>query len=160
MTRCGFHYKPGLNDLTQIWTNPFVNEILHGDSDIDNSHMVCYFTDVENILQYVNYGPLLCGVIPKSKEIYAPEVIHAEDGEIPGWYADKVWLSRPKELWLVDTFEYLINRGAKIIYGDYDLFKTASYTNSQVFRYLMNQIKSIPEVYEDIKNELESSGFM
>lgn len=149
MQRCGYQYTPGVNDL-------------HGMVDDGHEPMVSYFTDVTNILRYIDCGPILCEVNPKWGKVYDPETFVKDGEEIPGWYTDRIWLSKPMRLWTVETFDKLIKEGAKFIFKDdnYHLFKKACLFNVEVFYYLIDVAKLQPELYEDICKTLQVYGFM
>lgn len=137
MTRCGYSYKAGENDLREHL-------------DEDGKPMVSYFTDNENILRYADYGPILCEVKPKWGSVYRPETFEKDGDMIPGWYADRLWLSKPMKLWTVETFDKLLKDGAKFLFDDYHLFKLAIIGHPEVFRYLMDVVKLQKDVYIDV----------
>lgn len=148
MTRCGYLYKVGENDL-------------RGHLDEDGKPMVCYFTDSANILRYADYGPILCGVKPKWGSVYAPENLYGKDGyDTPGWYSDRLWLSKPMKLWTVEIFDKLLKDGAKFLFDNYHLFKLAIIGHPEVFQYLMDVVKLQKDVYVDVCEELSAGGFI
>lgn len=148
-TKNGYHYHTGFNDLTPIPVESAYRGI---------NHMICYFTDVEHIFAYLNYGPIIRSVtMPKGTEpVYDPEM----DAEItlPGWYSDKVILGRPHEI-TVSFIKKLIRQGARIDANDYEIFRWAIMRNPKVFWYVLSMIHGT-SVEKYVISDLKYRGFI
>ena len=145
----GYHYHSGFNDLTSIPVESTYRGI---------DHMICYFTDVENIFAYLNYGPIIRSVsIPEGIEpIYDPEM--NAGNMIPGWYSDKVILGRPHKITL-SFIKKLIRQGARIDVDDYEIFRWAVMHNPKVFRYLFYMIQG-SSIEKRVITDLKSRGYL
>ncbi|UFX99757.1 ankyrin repeat protein [Megavirus baoshan] len=93
----GYQYHKGLNVLDK----PFEN----------NGSCVpggLYFTNIENIFKFINYGVYLVKVtIPEDAQM-------VKDPDNDKWRADKIIISDEKDLREIDTIKYLIEQGADI----------------------------------------------
>ena len=121
---------PGIHEYS-IGTNIYEykkNESLHNRDGL-------YFTDINNIFNYCNYGPVVLQItIPHdAKIIYYPEVIDSEP--IPGWCADKINVE--KYYFLTSTIDVieLLNNGADISAGNFEIIRWSLMNNHELFKF-------------------------
>lgn len=145
--RCGYPYHTGFNDLT-------------GHLDEEGEQMVCYFTDVEHIFAYLNYGPVVRSVTFPNNTIikYDPEKMVKDGPDIPGWYSECVILGKPR-IFNLKTIKKLIKDGADVNVDDGFLFKWAYFKEKEVWDYLShkyidNQLILTPSARETFLNLL------
>lgn len=145
--RCGFPYHTGFNDLT-------------GHLDDEGRQLKCYFTDVEHIFTYLNYGSIVRSVtFPNTTIIqYDPEKMSVDGPEIPGWYSECVILGKAQNLNL-KTIKKLIKEGADVNVDDGILFTWAYFKDNEVWSYLIqkyleNQLVLTPSARETFLNLL------
>src|SRR5581483_2207316 len=98
----GFQYHDGLNVLTE----PF------------SQYGTCvsgglYFTDINNICNFLGYGVYLREVILPTED---QDFKIVKDGDNQ-WRANKIIFGKRRDLWTVDTFAYLIDNGLDIAHN-------------------------------------------
>ena len=98
----GFQYSDGLNVLQEKFND-------------DPNKSCCsgglYFTDIENIFKFLNYGIYLREVILPTEN---PDFKKIKDPSGDKWRANMIILGKRYELSNVDTFKYLLEKGANI----------------------------------------------
>ena len=98
----GFQYSDGLNVLKEKFND-------------DPNKSCCagglYFTNGENIFKFLNYGIYLRDVILPSDD---PDFQKIKDPEGDKWRANMIILEKRYDLSNVDTFKYLVEKGANI----------------------------------------------
>lgn len=84
-----------------------------------------FFTDIKNIFNYCNYGPIVLElIIPEDAKIGVyPEKMSIDSVEIPGWCADKIIVNKILYLTNPDDVIYLIDKGADISCDNYLIIK-------------------------------------
>ncbi len=93
----GYQYNEGLNVLDK----PFEST----GSCVPGG---LYFTNIENIFKFINYGIYLVKVtVPEDAQM-------VKDPDNDKWRADKIIISDKKDLRQIDTIKYLIENGANI----------------------------------------------
>ncbi|ANB50965.1 hypothetical protein [Powai lake megavirus] len=93
----GYQYNEGLNVLDK----PFEST----GSCVPGG---LYFTNIENIFKFINYGIYLVKVtVPVDAQI-------VKDPDNDKWRADKIIISDKKDLRQIDTIKYLVDNGANI----------------------------------------------
>ena len=98
----GFQYSDGLNVLIDKFN--------------DNPTYSCckgglYFTNVENIFKFLNYGIYLREVILPTNN---PDFRMIKDPQGDKWRANMIILGKRYDLYSTETFKYLIENGADI----------------------------------------------
>ena len=98
----GFQYSDGLNVLNEKFN--------------DNPNDSCcaggfYFTDAENIFEFLDFGIYLREVI---LPIENPDFRMIKDPKGDKWRANMIILGKQYDLFNVETFQYLIENGADI----------------------------------------------
>lgn len=120
---CIHHYKLGLN--------------IYKYSEIESINLAdgMYFTNIENIFNYINYGSIVLEItIPEDAIVIEnPESFDTDSPLIPGWCSDKLIVDKIIYLSDPDSVMELISKGAKTSCHDYALFKWAFYNNAGVF---------------------------
>ena len=105
----GFQYVDGLNILTDDFNN-------------DPNQSCCkgglYFTDADNIFEFLNYGIYLREITLPTLD---PNFCMVKDNN--KWRANMVILGKRYELSNVDTFKLLIEKGANIHADDDNALK-------------------------------------
>lgn len=122
------HYTLGLNE----YNYEKLESIKFGDG--------LYFTNIENIFAYIDYGPILLELsIPENAKVsYEPEQLSIVSEEIPGWCANKIFV---ESMQILDgsTIMKLIDRGAKVSANNYQLFVWACKYNPEAFSKLISR---------------------
>lgn len=118
MTHHGFKYQEGLNIDTESF------------DETPDCGGGLFFSDVQNILSFVNYGKLIA-------EIEVPDgtkIVQVEDK----YKAHAIVLKNIKPIWTVDTFKYFIEEGINI-HADDDFALRCAAENGylEVIRYLI-----------------------
>lgn len=148
--RNGYEYETGINDLSSL-------------IGTDGNPMKCYFTDIEHIFCYLNYGPCFREItIPDSTPIIIEngEKFQISSSYIPGWYTDKVILGDIK-LWSVDSVKYLIELGADISVENYYIVQWSLMYNFEIFYYLQEYICKLDEnLWTEIVVDLQNRGYL
>ena len=139
----GFQYQNGLNILKE----PFN----------DNSYNRCcagglYFTDIENIFEFLNYGIYLREItLPNDK----PEFKMVKD--VNKYRANMIILGKRYELFKVETYKMLIERGADVhADNDFALRFSAKNGHLEVVKYL---IKKGANIHADYDYALRCSAY-
>lgn len=101
-----------------------------------------YFTNIENIFKFINYGVYLVKVtVPEDAQM-------VKDPNNDKWRADKIIISDKKDLFEIDTIKYLIENGADIK-RDYHFVLDFAINNN-----LHNMLEYILTICKDIKINL------
>ena len=98
----GFQYQDGLNVLTE----PFIEDEIESPNGF-------HFTDIENILIYLDFGCYLREIrLPTDDQEF--KIVQAGEHI---WRANKIILGKRRELSDINTFNYLLNVGLDIEYS-------------------------------------------
>lgn len=95
----GFQYKNGLNILIEEFNSSSFNSCCKGGF---------YFTDINNILKFVDYGCYLREVFLPTND---PNFRMIKDPSNDKWRANKIILGWRYNLWNVETFRLLRKKG-------------------------------------------------
>ena len=126
----GFQYMDGLNVLIEEFND-------------DPNQSCCagglYFTDVANIFNFLSYGIYLREVILPTKNANF-KMIKDKDKDNNKWRANMIILGKRFNLCSIDTFEYLIEKGANIhANNDYVFRWSAENGHLDVVKYLIEK---------------------
>ena len=139
----------GLNGIPyHVGENLF--QYIHG-----TTYGTIYYTDIEHIFAYLNYGPLVCEceIPPYAVVTKDSEQMHYGGIEIPIWHTTILDIKQIHSLNNISTIKMLINKGADISMDNYNLFKHAIMCNNKLYHWL---VKHYPNEYELAKGILES----
>ena len=94
-----------------------------------------YFTDITNIFNYINYGPIIIELtIPEDAiVVYSPEQMSTTSKKIDGWCADKVFINRFMTLTNPKDVIELIELGADVSADNNAIFTWALQNNPLVY---------------------------
>ena len=125
----GFQYSDGLN-------------VLKDKFDDDPNRSCCsgglYFTNIENIFKFFNYGIYLREVTLPTEN---PDFQIIKDPSGDKWRANMIIMGNRYDLSNVDTFKYLVEKGANIhASDDYALQWSAGNGHSEVHNFLKTKI--------------------
>jgi len=106
-----FQYYNGLNELIDEFNDNPNNMCIYNNCYFPNG---LYFTDIDHILEFLEFGVYLREVILPTDD---PDFKMVQDGDNK-WSANKIILGKKRNLCDVSTFEYLIDNGADILAAD------------------------------------------
>lgn len=106
--------------------------------------MEIYFTDLEHIFAYLNYGPILLEIIiPENATVeYAPEEMQRDTQSIIGWYSDKIYVQSVYYLNNLDVIKECIANGADMLCDKCHLYRHALYHDRELWEYLVDNYKT------------------
>lgn len=146
--RDGWEYDDGINDLRNI-----INS--------DNKPFYSYFTNIKNILYYLNYGPCF-------REVFIPTTVPfiytsideiTQFDKIEEFYFNYIKLG-PIKLFNCKNIKWLIENGADIsCNGTYYIIEWALMHDFETFYYLQDLIGNT-EAWKYKIEEIESRGFL
>lgn len=145
--RSGYEYQDGYNDLSKYL-------------DLEGNPYTCYFTDIEHIFAYLNYGPCYREIIvPEDAELHSSTDIMSIN-PIPEWNSNKVKLGDVK-IFNLANIKDLISKGADISVENYYIVEWALMRNFEVFYFLQDYIYDFsPEIWQRILEDLQFRGFL
>ena len=124
----GFQYVDGLNILKDEFNN---------DPDQSCCKGGLYFTDAANIFKFLNYGIYLREVMLVTDN---PNFKMVKDKIGDKWRANMIILDKRYDLFNVDTFKYLVEKGADVrVNDDCALVFSARYGHLDVIKYLVEK---------------------
>ena len=126
----GFQYVDGLNVLTEKFND-------------DPNRSCCaggfYFTDAANIFNFLNYGIYLREVVLPTDNVDF-KMIKDKNKDNDKWRANMIILGKRYNLYSLDTFKYLIEKGANVhADNDYALRRSAKNGHLDVIKYLIEK---------------------
>ncbi|AGC01705.1 ankyrin repeat protein [Acanthamoeba polyphaga moumouvirus] len=141
-THYGFKYEDGLN----IMLDTFIKQDVKGKTKISCLHNGLYFTNIQNILRYINHGIFLRKI---ELPLDDPGFIMERDPIESKWRSNMIILTDKYDLRNTETFDMLIELGADI-HIDNDLPLRWATRNGfyNIVEYLLNH-GSDPQVLDN-----------
>ncbi|AGF85591.1 repeat protein [Moumouvirus goulette] len=138
----GFKYEDGLNIMTDI----FIRQDIKGKPKNSCLHNGLYFSNIQNVLRYVNHGIYLRKVeLPLDDPVFIME----QDPIEPKWRSNMIILTDKYDLTKTETFDMLIELGVDIhIDNDLSLRWAARNGFYNIVEYLLNH-GSNPQVLDN-----------
>ena len=147
-------YHLGVNDVRDVKTE-------------DGKPFRIWFTDIENVTYYLNYGPIIAEIsIPSQYATYSPESDYDEDGHeilVPAYYSKMIDIISFRQMNDISTIKWLVENGSVSKYDTLvNLYEWAILHSVEGFDYLTTWLNDncSKDMRESIIAKMSMQGYL